>query len=314
MPLPFVVARDAHDDLPLFVGLEDGELVGISVPSGEAFTIDPEEVVASVSIDPAAIYWGLDLTWAQATQRRAAEAPRRAPSYTPRGSLFNPLDLPMTGFPAETLLRHRHAIPTVDTIRLSGLFAVSTVRTSIEQAEKSFNCFVELYEARGRELPAIADIRACFHGLQNSKSRMFYEVAEYAPVIRDAIAQGLHDRELRRYLVRQTTLPAGLGVTKMSFTLALLGHDCVCLDARLLGRMFGSREKATEVENGWGKTGKHVSELSLRRYEKVEDAFLAKNPFYDHEDPIGRARAQWMSWESVGRTAATHSVWLNVVT
>lgn len=32
MTLPFVVARDAHDDLPLFVGLEGDDPVGISVP------------------------------------------------------------------------------------------------------------------------------------------------------------------------------------------------------------------------------------------------------------------------------------------
>ena len=173
---------------------------------------------------------------------------------------------------------------------------------------------MHLYEARGRELPDIADIRNCFRGLQNTKSRMFHEVAEYAPVIQDAIVAGLRDRELRRFLVRETSLPAGLGVAKTSFTLALLGHDCVCLDARILGRIFGSVKKGVEVEGGWGKTGKRVSELSLRRYEQVEDAFLAQNPFYDPGDPIGRARAQWMSWESVGKQAATHSVWLNVVT
>jgi hypothetical protein len=113
--------------------------------------------------------------------------------------------------------------------------------------------------------------------------------------------------------VRETDLPVGLGVTKMSFTLALLGQDCVCLDARLLVRMFGSRDKATDVESGWGKSGSHVSELSLTRYEKVEDAFLKGNPMYDAKDPIGRARCQWMSWESVGGQAAKHSVWLSVV-
>ena len=249
----------------------------------------------------------------EAYLRKVAEA-RHAPSYRPRGARFDPHDLPLSGFPSATLLRHRAQVPSVDTIRLSGLFAVSTVRTSIEQAEKSFNCFVELYQARGRELPDIADIRNCFRGLQNTKSRMFYEVAEYAPVIQDAIVAGLRDRELRRFLVRETDLPVGLGVTKMSFTLALLGHDCVCLDARLLGRMFGSHGEALGIEKGWEKRGSHVSELALRRYEKAEDAFLAKNPFYDPADPIGRARAQWMSWESVGKQAATHSVWLNVVT
>ncbi len=313
MTLPFVVARDARDDLPLFVGLEGGELVGISVPGGESFTLETEDVIAAVSGAPAAVYWGLEVEWARVAMRRAAET-RHAPSYRPRGARFDPRDLPLSGFPSETLLRHRTQVPSVDTIRLSSLFAVSTVRTSIEEAERSFNCFVHLYEARGRELPDIADIRNCFRGLQNTKSRMFHEVAEYAPVIQDAIVAGLRDRELRRFLVRETSLPAGLGVAKTSFTLALLGHDCVCLDARLLNRMFGSPKGALEIESGWGKSGKHVSELSLRRYEKVEDAFLAQNPFYNAGDPIGRARAQWMSWESVGKQAATHSVWLNVVT
>jgi hypothetical protein len=308
MTLPFVLVRSRGTDTPLFAGLENGELVGISVPYGEAYTFKPEEVIAAMSADPAAVYFGLEVEWVRAQQRRAAE--KRVPA---KGHLFDP-SLPMTGFPTDTLLRHRGAVPSLDTIRLSGLFAVSTVRTSIEEAEKSFNCFVQLYEAKGRqELPDIADIRGCFRGLQNTKSRMFSEVAGYAPVIRDAMASGLRDRELRRYLVRETDLPVGLGVTKMSFTLALLGQDCVCLDARLLVRMFGSRDKATDVESGWGKSGSHVSELSLTRYEKVEDAFLKGNPMYDAKDPIGRARCQWMSWESVGGQAAKHSVWLSVV-
>jgi hypothetical protein len=321
MTLPFILLRSGPDVLPLFAGLDQGTLVGLTVPGGDTFPFELADVLGAVSADPAAVYWGLALQWAEVAHRQAAEAvqrwpaaeaARRAPAYAARGHLFDPV-LDMTGFPEDTLLRHRTSVPSLDTIRLSGLFAVSTVRTSIEQAEKSFNCFVALYEERGRALPDIEDIRRCFRGLQNSKSRMFHEVAAYAPVIREGILRGLQDRELRRWLVRETDLPVGLGVTKMSFTLALLGHDCVCLDARLLGRMFGSREKATEVESGWGKTGAHVSELSLRRYEKVEEAFLRGNPFYRTDDPIGRARAQWMSWESVGGQAAKHSVWLRVV-
>lgn len=62
-----------------------------------------------------------------------------------------------------------------------------------------------------------------------------------------------------------------------------------------------------------GKSGERVSELSLQRYEAVEDAFLAGNRYYRAADPIGRARAQWMAWESVGGKGATHSVWLNIV-
>ena len=48
MTLPFVLVRSRGTDTPLFAGLENGELVGISVPDGEAYTFKPEEVVAAV--------------------------------------------------------------------------------------------------------------------------------------------------------------------------------------------------------------------------------------------------------------------------
>jgi hypothetical protein len=310
MGLPFVLV----EGVPVFAGIEQDQLVGLQVPSGEEVSFDAGDVVGFVSIDPAAVFWGAEMQLVRGEQRIAAEA-RRAGRYKPRGQLFEPLPPEeVSGFPSRTLLQHRSDVPSLDTIRLSALFAVSTVRTSIEQAEKSFNCFVELYEAAGRELPGVSSIKMCFRGLQNSKSRMFAEVAAYAPVVRSAIGQGLRDRELRRYLARSTDLPAGLGVSKLSFTLALLGQDCVCLDARILTRIFGSRDRATEVESGWRKSGSRVSESALQRYEAVEDAFIQGNPFYRPNDPLGRARAQWMSWESVGGRGATHSVWLNVVT
>jgi hypothetical protein len=245
---------------------------------------------------------------------------RPVPRYAPRGYKFRPLEHGSelwTGFPVvrKVLERHRAEVPSIDTVRLSGVFAVSTVRTSIEQAERSFDCFVELYEKRGsKDFPDVEAIKRCFRGLQNSKSQMFREVAGYAETIREAMGRGLRDRELRRHLSTETRLPRGLGLAKLSFTLALLGQDTVCLDARLMVRMFGTREKATGVEQGWGKTEQgRVSELGLKRYEKVEDAFLSGNPLYDPADPIGRARAQWQSWESVGGEPATHAVWLRVV-
>jgi hypothetical protein len=242
------------------------------------------------------------------------------PRYAPRGYKFQPLERGRelwTGYPVvrSVLERHRREVPALDSIRLSGVFAVSTVRTSIDQAERSFDCFVELYEKRGsKDFPDVEAIKRCFRGLQNAKSQMFREVSGYAETIRQAMSEGLRDRALRRRLATETRLPRGLGLAKLSFTLALLGQDTVCLDARLMVRMFGSRDKATKVEEGWGKTEKgQISELGLRRYEKVEDAFLSGNPLYDPSDPIGRARAQWQSWESVGGEPATHSVWLRVV-
>lgn len=254
MDLPFVLVRGA-DDFPILAGVETDGLVGVSVPDGEEYSFESEEVVGFVSIDPAAVFWGAEMRLAQQdVQLAAEEAARRAGRFKPRGHLFELLPSgEVSGFPSGQLLQHRAKTPTLDTVRLSSLFAVSTVRTSIEQAEKSFNCFVELYEAAGRELPEVQKIKMCFRGLQNTKSRMFAEVAAYASIIQSAMAAGLRDRELRRQLVRMTDLPAGLGITKMSFTLALLGQDCICLDARLLTRMFQTREKATEIESGWAR-------------------------------------------------------------
>jgi hypothetical protein len=248
----------------------------------------------------------------------AEEDAKKLPRYAPRGRHFELLpEGVLSGYPAvrRTLEKHRTETPTLDTIRLSSLFAVSTVRTSIEDAERSFSCFVDLYEKKSRtELPGVDEIRDCFRGLQNTKSRMFTEVAAYAPTIQAAIASGLQDRALRRHLASTTKLPPGLAFAKLSFTLALLGHDCICLDARLLVRMFQTRERATDVEKGWEKRGGgHVSDLGIRRYEQVEDIFLEGNRHFNARDPIGRARAQWYSWESVGKKGATHSVWLDVL-
>ena len=61
MSLPFVIVRAGHDDIPLFAGLDNGSLVGITAPDGEVFEFEPEDVVAAVNIEPAAVYWGLAL-------------------------------------------------------------------------------------------------------------------------------------------------------------------------------------------------------------------------------------------------------------
>jgi len=305
--LPFVLVGG----VPVLAGEDRGQLVGLSVPDVLVAPFDLDEIVGSDSVDPAAVFWGAEMRMAR--PMRQAAAGRRAGRFQPRGDRFEPLpEGEVSGFPSTTLLAHRAEVPSVDVVRLSSLFAVSTVRTPIDKAEASFLCFTKLYDARQRrELPTVDEIKQCFRGLQNTKSRMFSEVAAYAPVIHDAIGRGLKDRDLRRYLVRETPLPTGLGVAKMSFTLALLGHDCICLDTRLMVRMFG--DKALKIEAGWGKDGDHVSELSLSRYEAVEDAFLEGNPFYNPKDPIGKARAQWSAWEGVGGKAASHWVWLHAI-
>ena len=103
---------------------------------------DAHEVTGFVSIDPAAVFYGASMERQGEMQQAAAAPKRRAGRFQPRGQLFTPLPKgEVSGFPSDVLLRHRTTTPSLDTVRLSSLFAVSTVRTSIEQAEKSFSCF-----------------------------------------------------------------------------------------------------------------------------------------------------------------------------
>ena len=321
--LPFVLIQG----IPALAGLdESGQLIGLTIPDVDMAPFDADEVMGFVSIDPAAVYWGASMRVVQAALQQAAaparEAPKRAGRFKPRGHLFQPLPEGMvSGYPLvrPSLERFRAEIPSEDVVRLSSLFAISTIRVRIEMAEASFECFVDFYDkARVRNaFPSVDDIRSCFGTLKNTKTKQFSAVSEYAPVIREAMQSGLRDRELRRYLSTETVLPVGLGLAKLSFTLLLLGQDCLCLDTRILVRMFGSVKKSEDIQGGWGKTAKgHISTLGLDRYEAVEDSFLDGNRFYDRSDPIGRGRAQWISWEPLGRppAPATHSVWLDVVT
>jgi len=321
--LPFVLVGG----VPVLAGIdEDGQPYGITVPGGEVASFDLDEVMGLVNPDPAAVYYGVRLQWAE-SMRHAAErvawAPKRhvVPHYKPRGRLFKPLPAGMvSGYPLArpVLERLRAEVPDDDVIRYSALFAVSTIQVQIEVAEKSFRCFVDLYQAAQayRLFPAVSEITNCFGNYKNQKARSFAAISAYAPTIRRAMEQGLRDEQLRRHLATETDLPEGLGLAKLSFTLLLLGQDCMCMDARILVKMFGSTQEADRVQAGWGKTAKgRISALGYDRYRAVEESFLAGNRFYDKRDPIGRARAQWISWEPLGRPPrpSTHSVWLDVV-
>lgn len=193
------------------------------------------------------------------------------------------------------------------------IFTGTTIRTSIKTAERAFLCFAEEYERAGRTHVPLDKLRECFRplGLFESRGALYEGAAKWAPAVHEAMKRGLQDRELRRHLFLTTELPKGLSITKLSFVLELLGQNVCCLDGRILGRMFGTKG-ALKIGHEFNRP---VSERVVARYEQIEDAFLSNNPFYRKGDPIGRARAQWMSWETAGRPpgAASHSVWLRVV-
>lgn len=320
MSLPFAMVRHGRDDVPVLLGLDsDHNMAGLDLVEGRFLALEPGDVGTIMDTDPAAVYFGVQLAWAGAGHGRiAAEAAVPIPRRAQLGRYFEPLlttdpfSVPVTGFDEvrAQLVRHRAELPTVETIRLTAIFAGMTVGVGIAQAEKGFRCLVDLFK-HGE--PPIEKVRDCIWslGYHQIRERLYNEAPRWAPECQAAIKSGLKDRALRKHLFMHTELPAGISLAKLSFVLALLGHDLVCLDVRILDRMFGARA-ASRYSQAWAA---HRSELSLARYERVEDAFLRGNPFYRPGDPIGRARAQWMSWESAGAPARveTHSTWLNVV-
>lgn len=311
MNLPFLLVGEGPDVVPVLAGIDDEHgLIGFDLVREQILSFEPEDVGGAVSIDPAACFYDLELQWAEERTRIAAETSRVLPRYAPRGYRFQPLPGKLvSGFPSSQLLRHRRGVPTIETIRLSTVFAGSTIMVSIEKAEESFACIADLFVKRGQRFAPLSQILECIHGLGLHRIRagLYRESEAWAASVQAAIATGKRDRELRKHLFLESRLPMGISLAKLSFTLALLGHDVVCLDARILGRMFGNRQDA--VQQSW----KDKTELALKRYERAEDAFLKGNRFYNPKDPIGRARAQWMSWESVGGKPAKHRVWLDVV-
>lgn len=315
--LPFAIVRNEDSVSIVLVGTEtDGSpaLIGFDPVRIQLVEFRPEDIITLVSVDPAAVYYGVELGVSEKWVERLVA--NRRPRYAPKGDQFPLLpEEALSGFPAAEvyLRRHRMRVPSEDAIRVSALFAVSTVRTRIDQAEIAFNCFAELYRARGRQMPDLSKLKRCFVGLQNTKTAVFDAVAKYVPVIREAMGTGYRDRELRRVLALQAPPPEGLGLAKLSFTLALLGQDTICLDARLLGVMFPRADHRTRFEKTISKRDGKFNEKAIAAYEEAEDAFLADNPHYDKRDPIGRARCQWTSWEAVGGKGAEHRVWLNLL-
>ena len=315
---PTVLIRGAggpHSYLPVLAGIDQsGGLLGYDAV-GDVILEDwtAADIVGLVNLDPAAVYFGVQAVQADAFLTGMAANRRH---YAPRGQLFLPLpEGELSGFPMaeRAIRRHRMTTPDVDTVRVCALFAINTVRIRIEGAEKQFECFGALYRQHGRELPPLPELRSCFQGLQNTRSRMFSEVAAYAPTIRDALSRGYRDRELRHVLATDTEMPNGLGLAKLSFTLALLGQDTICLDGRLLSTMFKDKKDRAHFEKVTSKREGAFSQKAVDAYEALEDAFLAGNPHYDPADPVGRARCQWQSWEAVAGKGSAHETWMKLL-
>ena len=295
-----------------------GEPKAKYVDKGAAKKLVEAEVVSGMVAEHAAAEWiGEGHDELEKIDTTAEEAVRAVPKYAPQGIKFSPIESGvfggefLTGYTEvrSQLMKHREQVPSIETIALSTTFAGLTVHTQIASAEKAFRCVTD--RMRGGRMATLADVDDCLVplGLIKSRRAMYESAGAWAPLVQEAIKSGLKDRELRRHLYLTTETPHDIALAKLSFVLALLGHDTICLDARLLNRMY-DREEANHLAHEFGRP---PSERMLARYEAVEDAFLDGNPFYRPKDPIGRARAQWESWQSVGGKPTSHSSWLAVV-
>jgi hypothetical protein len=134
----------------------------------------------------------------------------------------------------------------------------------------------------------------------------------------------LRDRELRHRAASELGLPLGLGLTKFTFGLELLGQNVCCLDKHILGILVGSArtmEEALEMgkklagqissklqpRKGEERRWRAISPTSLDLYEKYEDMLVEGNEFYKPSDPMSYARAQWMTWEVLRGEATVHN-------
>ena len=345
-PPPFAFVADLG---PVLLAQGRRGLVGEAY-DGTVFDLSERDILHAVNILPGAAVFpflhaeGL-LTRRERSEPRFSRTGPRLVAANPlglvggRGARFEPLPEGVaSGFPRarQEIERYRAEVPTTRVIILSMAFALSTVRTNIASAERAFACYGERYHTT-QGPPSYDDILDCFtlygQGLAPSKTETLRGIAPYGETIESAMLLGLRDRDLRRHLATATDLPPGLSLAKLSFTLALLGQNVICLDARLLGTMFDAEEQET-FNRRTKKADKGPSRGRLRQdavdaYEEAEDLFLDGNRYYDPSDPLGQARAQWMSWESVGEKSKTgtlhrrgmrwqvvpaeHAVWIDVV-
>jgi hypothetical protein len=215
----------------------------------------------------------------------------------------------VSGYPALArahALRWRKKPAGPKVVLAAGIFALASVRVGIVKTLRIMELFTP-YLVEG-ELPArqkmVDLIASTGAGMQNTKPDHFAAFAEFVPKIQAGMRAGLRDDELRRALCVETPAPSGMSVAKLSFTLALLGNNCGCLDARVLQWAYGSKEKV-DAASGYltdKSASGFVSEERYARYREAERKILTATPYYDPNDPVGLARAQWMLWEQMGES------------
>lgn len=276
--------------------------------------IEPEHIVSVAEGNPARVSLAPELNVEGSAPEQLA-ANRRAPvrlrpKRAPVPTTF------VTGY-------DRYAAPAVAAWRghyvgmqpllAAGVFALSTIRTSIASALRLFDMLTP--HVIEDDLPAIDElgqiVRRSGAGLVSTERGRPRWYAEYE-VYRGAVFFAMRERQddtLRRHLSVATPMPLGLGLAKLSFLLSIVGQDLGCLDARILNWALAAKS-AQRFQKRIGK--RPDGRIAAGDYDTYRDMELRllqdESPFYDPDDPVGLARSQWMLWESLGPEAdRTHT-------
>ncbi len=333
------------------VRVADPFLGYVDVPHEECFAvIDTEGGAVLPAVSPTLIP-GIESTHLQESQSLAANRGEVIPLFSAKEELSKPRHGGaefVSGYPlAWAYVRRWRDEVAIDwrTIALCGLFARVSIQRPIEEAEMLYRLFGPTVRdmmsrpkppsaAQMRRLRGIKGTRAATggHGLDDARS--FEDIIKWSRwVAQQSLEAQDYGRSFRDDIV-EAWAPWGLGTAKVSFTLALSGHDCACIDIRMLRFFLGGYEDdMSEVERDAfekrraafesavnarsrkkstvfpGATG--MTTGAVKKYSGMEDA-LSETTYWDPDWPMPYAKAQWMLWETLGRTAGTanhHALW-----
>lgn len=277
-------------------------------------SLPAEDVVALATTDPAGASFAGRPTYVSAVRaaanKKVIQFPRRRErEEAPRGFV--------TGYteyarPAALFWRE-HAVGP-QPLLAAGVFALSSIQTPIASALRLFVALTPY--VIDNHLPSIKRLTnlversgAGLDSPQTGRPRWYLEYEAFRHAIVMWIENGERDDELRYQLAVERPLPLGLGLAKLSFTLALVGQNLGCLDARIIKWAFTDKTGAAFTRRVTRKRPNgSVSPEVYADYRSAELRILTETPFFDEDDPVGLARSQWMLWESLGPVEArTHT-------
>lgn len=293
---------------------DDTASIGVAEPgTGRAYdlylrrviTLNDEDTVAFM--DPEGGVYFAPIVLAEAAAAATALAANPLPPPIPLSRRRKLQSAFTSGYPALArahALRWRKKPASPKIVLAAGVFALASVRVGIDVTLRMLE-FLTPHLVAGVLPSRKALVAMCVQtgaGLQESRPDWFLSFADFVPQIEGRMRAGMRDDELRRELCVNTRLPLGMSVAKLSFTLALLGNNCGCLDARVLQWAYGDEREDVQGRLSEKTRAGKVSPSRYDDYVRIERNILTRTPYYDPEDPVGLARAQWMLWEQMGES------------